>query len=81
MSGVEVIVMALGALWVGSLFIHPLTRCRSCKGVGRHRGSFFTGSFRSCRKCGGTGRRERMGVGGLRAVGFNIGPTGRIQRK
>ena len=81
MSGFEVMILAFGALWVGSLFIHPLTRCRACKGQARHRGSLFTRSFRSCRKCGGTGRRERIGVGGLRAMGFNIGSTGRLQRK
>jgi hypothetical protein len=81
MSGLAVIILALGALWVGSLFIHPLTRCRVCKGGARHRGSFFTGSFRACRKCGGTGRRERVGVGGLRAMGYDVGPTGRRRRK
>jgi len=81
MSALAVIVLGFGALWVGSLFVHPLTRCGACKGQARHRGLVFTGSFRACRKCGGTGRRERMGVGGLRTMGVNIGPRGRLQRK
>ena len=81
MNGLAVIVVAIGVLWVGSLFVHPLTRCRTCKGQARHRGSLFKGSFRACRKCGGTGRRERTGVGALRAVGFNVSSTGRLQRK
>jgi hypothetical protein len=81
MSGLAVIVLGFAAIWVGSLFLHPLTRCRACKGQSRHRGSLFTGSYRACRKCGGTGRRERSGVGGLRAMGFNIGPTGTLRRK
>jgi hypothetical protein len=81
MSGLVVVAVAVGALWVGSLLLHPLARCSVCKGQGRHRGSLFPGSFRACRKCGGAGRRERIGVGGLRAMGFNIGATGRPRRK
>lgn len=81
MNGLTVFVLALGAIWVGSLFMHPLTRCSKCKGTARHAGSVFTRSYRGCSKCGGTGRRERTGVGSLRAMGFNIGSTGKMRRK
>jgi hypothetical protein len=81
MSGLIVLILVLGALWVGSLYLHPLTRCSRCKGQGRHRGSLVPGSFRACRTCDGAGRRERLGVGGLRAMGFDIGATGRVRRK
>jgi hypothetical protein len=81
MSGLVVFILLLGGVWLGSLFIHPLTTCRVCKGQGRHRGSIFPGSYRACRKCGGAGRRERTGVGGLRAMGLDISPTGARRRK
>ena len=81
MSGLVIFVLAVAGVRVVSLFIHPMTRCSGCKGGARHRGSVFTRSFRACRKCGGSGRQERAGVGSLRAMGLNIGPTGRLRQK
>jgi hypothetical protein len=81
MSGLAVFVLALGVIWVGSLFMHPLTRCSKCKGTARQTGSVFTHSYRGCSRCGGTGRRERTGVGSLRAMGFSVGATGKKRRK
>jgi len=45
-----------------SLRLHPLTKCRLCKGTGRHFGSMYTYAQRRCRKCGGNGRVDRLGV-------------------
>ena len=45
-----------------SLRIHPLAKCRVCRGGGRHFGSVYTYAQRRCRKCGGSGRQDRLGV-------------------
>ncbi len=45
-----------------SLRIHPFTKCKLCKGGGRHFGSVYPYAHRRCRKCGGSGRQDRLGV-------------------
>jgi DnaJ-class molecular chaperone len=45
-----------------SLRLHPLTKCRLCKGTGRHFGSVYTYAQRRCNKCGGNGRVDRLGA-------------------
>ena len=44
-----------------SLWLHPLRRCRRCRGTGKHRGAIFVRAYRLCRVCGGNGRRPRLG--------------------
>jgi hypothetical protein len=43
-----------------SLHSHPFTRCHSCGGTGRNRGSTAR-RFGTCKRCGGSGRRQRTG--------------------
>jgi len=77
MSGpVVVFSIVIAAVWVWSLFFDPQARCTRCTG-----GRLHFGSSGLCRKCGGTGRRERRGVGALRALGWEIGPAGRLRRR
>lgn len=45
-----------------SLRLHPLVKCKVCKGTGRHFGSVYTYAQRRCNKCGGNGRVDRLGV-------------------
>ena len=78
---VVVFSLVISALWAGSLFFHPQARCTRCTGGTPHFGSFLTGSSGLCRRCRGTGWRERPGVGALRTLGWDIGPTGRLQRR
>jgi DnaJ-class molecular chaperone len=42
--------------------LHPLRRCRTCKGTGRLFGSFYKGSYRRCAKCEGRGQLDRAGA-------------------
>jgi len=57
---IVIIILVVG--YFISLRIHPLTKCRLCKGTGRHFGSMYTYAQRRCRKCGGNGRVDRLGV-------------------
>ena len=56
------IIIVAGVGYFVSLRIHPLARCRLCKGTGRHSGSVYTYASRRCRRCGGTGRKARFGT-------------------
>jgi hypothetical protein len=78
---IAVFSLVSAALWAGSLFYRPQARCTRCTGGTPHFGSFLTGSSGLCRKCRGTGWRERPGVGVLRSIGWDIGPTGKLQRR
>jgi DnaJ-class molecular chaperone len=55
------IIFAVAGYFI-SLRIHPLAKCRLCKGTGRHIGGMYTYAQRRCRKCGGSGRVDRLGV-------------------
>ena len=64
-DGTGVLLLIVAAIVVGyliSIRLHPLRRCGSCSGSGRHFGAMFTHAQRRCRTCGGSGRRERLGV-------------------
>ncbi|MGM0719556.1 hypothetical protein [Pseudonocardia sp. UM4_GMWB1] len=64
-SGTTILVI-LGAvalvLYIGSLYLHPLTRCGRCKGSPRHYGALATKSWRNCGACNGSGRETRLGA-------------------
>lgn len=63
---------AMNALWcllilygIGywtSLHLHPMIRCRSCKGTGWCHGAVFTYANRTCPICKGTRSVPRLGV-------------------
>lgn len=59
-------ILLLGLLAVAgyyiSLRIHPLARCRWCRGTGRHYGAVYSYAHRRCRHCGGDGRKRRLGA-------------------
>ena len=57
-----IIIIVLVVGYFISLRLHPLTKCRTCKGTGRHFGGVYTYAQRRCRKCGGTGRKARFGT-------------------
>jgi DnaJ-class molecular chaperone len=40
-------------------YLHPFRPCRSCNGMGVHRGSIYRKSMRNCTNCGGRGRFRR----------------------
>jgi DnaJ-class molecular chaperone len=73
-----VLVIGIAILLIVSYFvstrIHPVRRCATCGGTGRHWGSIYKGSFRPCRTCSGSGRRDRVGTkifwGGTNHTGF-----------
>lgn len=54
------LVIVLG--WLASLWAHPFTACRDCKGSPKKFGGIYTKSFDLCRTCNGRGRRVRMGA-------------------
>lgn len=56
-----VIVAALIAGYVASLYLHPNAKCNRCKGAGRHRGSVFSYATRPCSSCKGRGTHPRLG--------------------
>ena len=56
-----IVILAVVGYFI-SLRIHPLTKCGTCNGSGRHIGSVYTYAQRRCRKCGGSGRKNRLGV-------------------
>lgn len=58
---IVIVILAVIGYYI-SLRIHPLTRCRTCNGSGRHFGSVYTYAQRRCRKCGGSGRKDRLGT-------------------
>lgn len=66
--------VVLGAIllvaYLVSLRLHPMRRCRPCKGTGRHFGAVFKSSHRGCTSCGGNGRRARLGVNLLHRGGL-----------
>lgn len=47
--------------YVLSLFLHPYTKCGTCKGTARHYGALFTWGFRPCHACSGSGRQHAGG--------------------
>lgn len=54
------IVAAVG--YYTSLRLHPLTKCKACRGGGRHYGTIYRAAYQRCHKCGGTGRVDRLGT-------------------
>ena len=77
---VAVVIIAIVAVgYIVSTRIHPLRKCPTCSGTGRHFGSIYTSSGRNCRKCGGTGRYDRIGTrvfwGGTGSHGIFPGRT------
>lgn len=69
MLAVLFVAAMLIAGYLFSLLTHPYSRCRVCKGGGRHLGGFYKYAQRPCRSCGGSGRRVRVGARAL-----HIGP-------
>ena len=65
---VVLVALIAAVVWLGSLYVHPFTRCSTCKGSGVTKRS--TGKrFGLCKACGGTRRRQRFGSRALhRAV-------------
>jgi hypothetical protein len=53
--------LAVFALYVISLSLHPNAKCNRCKGMGRHRGSLFSYATRPCNSCKGRGTHPRLG--------------------
>ncbi|WP_226366204.1 hypothetical protein [Pseudonocardia sp. ICBG162] len=64
-SGTTILVI-IGAvalvLYIGSLYLHPFTRCGRCKGTPRQYGALATKSWRHCGACNGSGREIRLGA-------------------
>jgi hypothetical protein len=58
---VLLLIVIVAVVYLVSLRIHPLRKCRTCKMTGRHFGGMFTYSMRPCRRCRGSGRRDRLG--------------------
>lgn len=61
----ETLILALAGIVVlhlASLWLHPFTACRDCKGSPKKFGTIYTRSFDLCRTCNGRGRRVRMGA-------------------
>lgn len=61
-----IIAVLIVAGYLVSLRVHPYSRCRACKGGGRHWGSVYKYAQRPCRSCGGSGRHDRLGARILR---------------
>ncbi|MFF0269667.1 hypothetical protein [Kribbella sp. NPDC004536] len=55
------LLMAIVALYVVSLTLHPNAKCNRCKGAGRHHGSLFSYAQRPCNSCKGRGVHPRLG--------------------
>lgn len=53
--------LAVFALYVVSLSLHPNAKCNRCKGAGRHHGSIFSYAQRPCTSCKGRGVHPRLG--------------------
>jgi hypothetical protein len=49
-------------LWLGSVWLTPFRRCRTCSGTGRQTGLMSTWANRQCPSCGGAGRHRRRNV-------------------
>lgn len=49
-------------LWLVSIWLTPLRRCRTCNGTGRQSGLMSTWAHRQCPSCGGAGRHRRYNV-------------------
>jgi hypothetical protein len=54
------IITAMIAAWIVSLFLWPFGPCGSCRGTGRNAGSTRR-RFGECKHCDGSGRRQRRG--------------------
>jgi len=55
------LLMAIVAMYVVSLSLHPNAKCNRCKGAGRHHGSLFSYAQRPCNSCKGRGVHPRLG--------------------
>ena len=49
-------------MWLGSVWLTPFRRCRTCSGTGRQTGFVSTWAHRQCPACAGTGRHRRRNV-------------------
>jgi hypothetical protein len=49
-------------LWLGSVWLTPFRRCRTCGGSGRQTGFMSTWAHRQCPACAGAGRHRRRNV-------------------
>ncbi len=56
------VLAAVAVAHLVSLWLHPFTACRDCKGSPKKFGTIYTRSFDLCRTCNGRGRRVRMGA-------------------
>ncbi len=54
------IIVAVIACWIVSLYLWPFGPCAKCQGSGRNAGSNRK-RFGECKRCGGSGRRQRLG--------------------
>jgi DnaJ-class molecular chaperone len=57
-----VVIVVVGVGYLLSTYLHPYRPCRSCKGIGIHKGSVFRGATRACANCNGRGRFRRAGA-------------------
>ena len=53
--------IAVFAVYVISLSLHPNAKCGKCNGAGRHKGTIFTYAQRPCSSCKGRGTHLRLG--------------------
>jgi hypothetical protein len=53
--------IAVFAVYVISLSLHPNAKCGRCNGAGRHKGTIFTYAQRPCNSCKGRGTHPRLG--------------------
>lgn len=53
--------IAVFAVYVISLSLHPNAKCGRCNGAGRHKGTIFTYAQRACSSCKGRGTHPRLG--------------------
>lgn len=56
-----VLLLAVLAIYIVSLSLHPFAKCNRCKGMGRHKGSLFNYATRPCTSCKGRGTHPRLG--------------------
>ncbi|MDN5747417.1 MAG: hypothetical protein L0H64_02640 [Pseudonocardia sp.] len=61
-SSLALLLIAIGAIYLVSVWINPFAPCRACKGTPKSFGRLFTTAFDLCRVCEGRGRRVRMGA-------------------
>lgn len=62
MSVTVQVILVASAIYLGSLLLHPYTKCGTCKGTGMHWGGLFSYASRPCHACNGRGLQQRWGA-------------------